>query len=155
VGLLDSLLSQMTGGQGGGQQGSALGSLASLVASNPQILSAAASLLSSKDTSVGGNAGLAGLVQAFQGKGLGDIMASWVGGGPNQAISPGQLTDALGPQTLNEFATKAGIGTDQAGSVLAGLLPVLVNQVTPQGQVPETNSLESALGGLLSSLTGR
>ena len=155
MGLLDSLLSQMTGGQGGGQQGSALGSLASLVASNPQILSAAASLLSSKDTSVGGNAGLAGLVQAFQGKGLGDIMSSWVGGGPNQPVSPGQLSEALGPQTLNQFAAKAGIGADQAGSVLAGLLPVLVNHVTPQGQVPESNSLESTLGGLLSSLTGQ
>lgn len=154
MGLLDSLLSQMTADQGG-SQASGLGSLASMVASNPQILAAAASLLSAKDTSVGGNAGLAGLVQAFQGKGLGDVVSSWVGGGPNQAISPGQLSDALGPQTLNQFATKAGIGADQAGSVLAGLLPMLVNQVTPTGQVPDSNSLESTLGGLLSSLTGR
>ena len=38
----------------------------STLASNPKLLSAAMSLLSAKSTSMGGGAGLGGLVQAFQ-----------------------------------------------------------------------------------------
>ena len=142
MGLLDDLF-QNTGG---------LGAIASTVASNPQLLQAAVSLLSAKDTSVGGSGGLAGLIQAFQGQGLGDIMSSWVGGGPNKAISPSQITDALGPDTLSQFAAKAGISAGDAGSVLAGLLPSLVNHITPEGRAPEGDALEGMLGSLLSGL---
>lgn len=142
MGLLDDILKQSGG----------LGSLASAVASNPQILSAAVSLLSSRDTTVGGSTGLGGLIGAFQKKGLGDVMASWVGGGPNQAISATQIADVLGNETLGQFASKAGIGAGDAGSMLAGLLPALVNHVTPQGKAPEGDALEDVLGSLLSGL---
>jgi uncharacterized protein YidB (DUF937 family) len=40
----------------------------------------------------------------------------------------------------------------EAGGLLASLLPAMVDRLTPQGQVPESNDLESALGGLLSGL---
>ncbi len=142
MGLMDDLLKE-TGG---------LGTIASVVASNPQILQAAMSLLSAKDTSVGGSGGLAGLIGAFQGGGLGDTMASWVGGGPNKAISASQIGDVLGQDTLSQFAAKAGIGAADAGSVLSGLLPTLVNHITPQGQAPEGDALEGMLGSLMSSL---
>lgn len=142
MGLLDDILKQSGG----------LGNFASVVTSNPQILSAAASLLSSRDTSVGGSGGLGGLIESFQKKGLGDVMASWVGGGPNQAISATQIADVLGNDTIGQFASKAGIGVGDAGSMLAGLLPTLVNQITPQGQAPAGDALESALGSLLSGL---
>ena len=142
MGMLDDLLKDSGG----------LGAIASTVASNPQLLQAAMSLLSAKDTSVGGAGGLGGLIQAFQNKGLGDVMSSWVGGGPNQAVSASQLADVLGPDTLNQFAAKAGIGAGDAGSMLASLLPSLVNQITPQGKAPEGDALEGALGSLLSGL---
>lgn len=142
MGVLDDLF-QNTGG---------LGALASTMASNPQLLQAAVSLLSAKDTSVGGASGLAGLIQTFQGKGLGDIMSSWVGGGPNKAISSAQITDALGHETLGQFAAKAGISAGDAGSTLAALLPSLVNHITPQGKAPEGDALEGMLGSLLSGL---
>jgi uncharacterized protein YidB (DUF937 family) len=129
-----------------------LGSIAGMVAKNPQILAAAVALLSAKDTSVGGSAGLGGLVNMFQGKGLDDVFSSWVSTGANKSISPSQLESVLGKDTLGQFAKKAGIGSSDAGSVLASLLPELVNQVTPKGKVPEASSLESALGGILSSL---
>jgi len=135
-------------------KGGAIGGLTQLLASNPQVLAAAASLLSSKDASVGGSGGLAGLVQAFQGSGLGDEVSSWIGAGPNQAVSGDQVAQALGPETLSQFATKAGINSADAGSVLAGLLPNVINQITPQGQVPEGDGLEGALGSLLSSFRG-
>jgi uncharacterized protein YidB (DUF937 family) len=142
MGLMDDFL------KGGG----GVGSIAQLAAQNPQIVAAAVSLLSTKDRSVGGTSGLAGMISAFQGGGLGDIMSSWISTGANQSISPSQLGSVLGNDTLSQFAQKAGIGQGEASSVLASLLPSLVNQLTPKGNVPETNSLEDTLGGLLSSL---
>jgi uncharacterized protein YidB (DUF937 family) len=141
LGLLDEILGSKN-----------LGGIASMVAKNPQILAAVVALLSTKDSSVGGSGGLGGLVSAFQGKGLDDVLSSWVSTGANKSISPSQLESILGRDTLNQFAQKGGIGSGAASSVLASVLPELINQVTPNGDIPETNSLESALGGLLSSL---
>jgi uncharacterized protein YidB (DUF937 family) len=129
-----------------------LGSIAGMIAKNPQILQAAIALLSTKDSSVGGSGGLGSLASAFQGKGLEDVFSSWVSTGANKSISASQLENVLGKDVLGQFAKKAGIGSGEAGSVLASLLPELVNQVTPKGKVPETSSLEGALGSILSSL---
>jgi uncharacterized protein YidB (DUF937 family) len=141
MGILDELVKSQN-----------LGSIAGMVAKNPQIVAAAVSLLSTRDASVGGSGGLAGLASAFQGKGLEDVLSSWVSSGANKSISANQLENVLGKDTLGQFATRAGIGSGEASSVLASLLPELVNQVTPQGRVPEASSLESTLGGLLSSI---
>ena len=138
MGMLDDLL------------GKQLGGLAESAMRNPQVISAIVSLLSSKDASVGGTGGLAGLVQAFQGKGMGDMMSSWISTGPNPPATPDQIASVLGPDTLSQFAAKAGIPHGEAGGLLAGLLPTVIDQLTPQGRVPESNDLESALGGLLS-----
>jgi uncharacterized protein YidB (DUF937 family) len=140
MGILDDLL--------GGQ----LGGLAETAMKNPQVISAIVSLLSSKDASVGGTAGLSGLIQAFQGKGMGDMMSSWISTGPNPPATASQIQDVLGQTTLSQFAAKAGVSQGEAGGLLASLLPGVIDHLTPQGQVPETNDLESALGGLLSGL---
>jgi uncharacterized protein YidB (DUF937 family) len=139
MGILDGLL------------GSA-GDIASLVKKNPQLIQAAASLLSSKPGTIGGSGGLAGLVKAFQSNGLGDIAQSWVSTGPNQPVSAKQVTDVLGNKTIEEFARQANVETDAAGSALASLLPALVNQFTPKGELPQSASLETALGTLAKSL---
>ena len=141
MGLLDSLL----GGQMGG--------LAEMAMKNPQVISAVVSLLSSKDASVGGTSGLGGLIQAFEGRGMGDMISSWISTGPNPPISSSQITDVLGRDTLTQFAAKAGVPHGEAGGLLAALLPAVVDHLTPQGKVPESSALESTLGGLLSSFS--
>jgi uncharacterized protein YidB (DUF937 family) len=140
MGILDDLLGKDAGG------------LAAMAMKNPQIIAAIASLLSSKDASVGGTGGLAGLVQAFQGKGMGGMMSSWISTGPNPPATADQMASVLGPDTLSQFAAKAGVPHGDAGGLLASLLPAVIDQLTPQGRVPESNDLESALGGLLSGL---
>lgn len=147
MGLLDGLLKQSMGGQGGGG-----GGLMELVSGNPQILGALAGLLSTRDTSVGGSGGLAGLVGAFQKKGLGDMISSWISTGPNPAISADQVTDVLGGDTVGQFAQKAGVPVAEASSVLADLLPAVIDQLTPDGKMPETGSLDNTLSSLLSGL---
>ena len=149
MGLLDGLIKQALGGQSGS---GGLGSLLETATSNPQVMGALAGLLSTRDTSVGGSGGLAGIVNAFQKKGLGDMVSSWISTGPNPPVTAGQLTDVLGTDVLGQFAAKAGVSHGEAGGLLASLLPTVIDQLTPQGNVPEADSLESTLGGLLSSL---
>ena len=153
MGLLDEILKQ-TAADGGGKA-AGLGAIAELVMKNPQIISAAIAMLNPKDSSVGGGGGLGDVIGAFHKGGLGDIMSSWVGGGPNKPVDPGALANVLGPDVLGQFAQKAGIGHADASSVLASVLPELINQMTPQGQVPQGNALDGVLGSLLGQLGGR
>ena len=148
MGILDGLLKHLGGGQGIGD----LGGLMDVVKKNPQIVGAVAALLSTRDTSVGGAGGLGGLIKSFQGKGMGDMMSSWISTGPNPPATADQMASVLGPDTLSQFAAKAGVPHGEAGGLLASLLPAVIDQLTPQGRVPESNDLESALGGLLSGL---
>lgn len=124
------------------------GDIARFASDNPQIAKAAASLLSPNDGSVGGNGGLAGILSAFQSSGMDDLVSSWLGNGPNQAVSPEQVQSALGGDTLSQFAQKAGIDAGEAGAVLAGLLPQLVDKLSPDGQAPQASGLDGLLGGL-------
>ena len=56
--------------------------------------------------------GLAGLVQAFQANGLGDVMSSWIGTGPNQPISASQIQGILGSDAVKQLAARMGISPD-------------------------------------------
>ena len=149
MGLLDGMLKQV---MGGGQGGGALGGLMGMVAQNPQVLAAVAGLLSSRDATIGGSGGLGGLIGAFQKKGMGDMISSWISTGPNPPITATQLTDVLGGDTVGQFARKAGVPEAEAGSILAGLLPNVIDKLTPEGKLPDTDSLEGTLSSLLSKL---
>ena len=146
MGFLDGILKQAMGGQA---NAGSLAGLATMVSKNPQILTALAGLLSTRDVSVGGSGGLGGLIGAFQSKGLGDMVSSWISTGPNPPVSAAQVTDALGQETIGQFARKAGVPASEAGSILAALLPAAIDHLTPDGKVPEANSLEGSLTALL------
>jgi len=88
--------------------------------------------------------GLAGLVQNFEQKGLGNVVQSWVSNGQNLPISADQISHVLGSDAVKNLAAKAGISPDQAGSQLASLLPGLIDKLTPNGHTGDA-------GGLLSS----
>lgn len=96
----------------------------------------------------GQGGGLSGLVEAFQNKGFGDIVSSWVGTGQNMPVSAQQLQSVLGNEYVQQIAAKAGISPDSAGSALAGLLPLIVDKLTPNGQLPADG------GGLLDVVKG-
>ncbi|MEE4175194.1 MAG: YidB family protein [Xanthomonadales bacterium] len=126
------------------------GGVAGLLKDNPQVAEAARQFLGS-DSAVGPSEGLPEILSQLQSSGLGDAVASWLGGGENHAVSGHQLESALGQDSLNQFASQAGIDLGQAGAVLASLLPVIVDQLSNQGggAVPESNGLDQLLGGLL------
>ena len=97
--------------------------------------------------------GLSGLVQQFHDKGLGGLVSSWVSTGQNLPISADQIQHVLGSDQVKELAAKAGISPDAAGSHLAQLLPMLIDKLTPNGQVPvQTSSLLEEGMGMLKNL---
>jgi uncharacterized protein YidB (DUF937 family) len=91
---------------------------------------------------------LASLTNAFQSAGLGNILQSWIGTGQNLPISADQIRKVLGSGTIADLAKKAGIGESETTSALAGLLPQVIDKVTPGGNVPAQNDLGGALAAL-------
>ena|ERR1700690_34220 len=79
--------------------------------------------------------GISGIVSQFEQQGLGDTVRSWVGVGDNKPISPDQVHQALGADTVKELAEKMGIAPDQLAAKLAEVLPKAVDHLTPGGTV--------------------
>ena len=119
MGFLDEMASKAVSGLGGG--------------SNP----VASTILEMINNQPGG---LSGLVQRFHEKGLGELVNSWISTGQNLPASSEQIQHVLGNEQVQQFAAKAGISPDLASSKLAELLPMIVDKLTPNGQIPQQGS---------------
>lgn len=94
--------------------------------------------------------GLPGLISAFEQNGLGGAVSSWVSTGANQPVSGEQVQSALGSDQIQEVAAKLGVPPAIASSIVAEVLPGIVSHLTPNGQVPSSESNLMQLGeGLL------
>jgi len=125
MGLLDEVLAMA----GGTQHASALNAILSLI-NSPQV------------------GGLAGLQSMFQQGGLGHIMSSWIGNGPNLPVSANQLQNVLHGGSLQQAAQQAGMDSSQFTNTMSTLLPHLVDKVSPNGQLPDASALQQMLKGL-------
>ena len=102
----------------------------------------------------GGFGGLSGLLQRFQGAGMGDAVASWIGTGSNLPVSADQIRAALGSGPLKTLAEHAGLSEDDAASHLSSLLPQMVDKLTPNGTVPAEGVHQDGLAGAMQMLGG-
>ena len=87
------------------------------------------------------NGGLEGIIQSFQQGGLGEIVNSWVSTGQNLPISAEQIQSILGGVSLSGLAAQRGVSPEQASDSLADMLPQLIDQMTPDGKVPQGGDL--------------
>jgi uncharacterized protein YidB (DUF937 family) len=85
---------------------------------------------------VSSSGGLHGLTSKLAGSGLGQQVQSWVGHGDNQPVSGSQVQQAMDPGQLNAMAKQAGMTPEETSDHLAKALPDMVDQATPQGQMP-------------------
>jgi uncharacterized protein YidB (DUF937 family) len=92
--------------------------------------------------------GISGLVSAFQKNGLGDTVASWISNNTNLPISAEQIQSVLGQGPLQDLASKMGLSTDSVASTLSEQLPGLVDQLTPNGELPSGDLMSQGLGML-------
>lgn len=81
--------------------------------------------------------GLQGVVSEFERNGLGPTVQSWVGRGPNQAISSDGINRVLGNDLLQQLAAKTGLSVQDLTQKLAQVLPDAVDKLTPDGVVPK------------------
>lgn len=125
---LSQILSSLTGGSGGG------GNI---------LLQLALSMLQQ-------NGGLEGVLGKFRQGGMAAQADSWVSTGQNMPVSPNQLEQIFGSGALGDIASKLGMSQQDTGSALSKVLPELINQLTPQGQV--TGESDSSIGDALNSL---
>ena len=142
MGLLDSILGSVLGG--GAAQGQGSGQAA--------LINAVIQMVANKGAGGGGaGGGLGALVGALTQGGLGNVASSWVGTGQNLPVSAEQLQSALGSGgggLLAQLAQQAGLSHGDTASGLSQILPGLVDKLTPDGQIPQQDSLEKMLGSL-------
>ena len=89
--------------------------------------------------------GLQGLIWKLSRAGLGQQVQSWVSTGENQPVTGPQVRRAMDPRQLNAIADQAGMTPEETSDQLAKVLPAVVNQATPQGQLPDNDPFASGL----------
>ena len=89
--------------------------------------------------------GLGDLLKQLQQGGHGETANSWVGGGANKAISPGDLANALGADQIDSLASQSGMSRDDLLSGLSQYLPQVVDHLTPDGRLPTEDEVSGRL----------
>ena len=89
--------------------------------------------------------GLGDLLKQLQQGGQGDTANSWVGKGPNKAISPGDLASALGVDQIDQLSSQSGLSRDDLLKGLSQLLPQAVDHLTPDGRLPTDGEVSDRL----------
>jgi uncharacterized protein YidB (DUF937 family) len=105
---------------------------------------------------VNSKGGVDGLLNSLREGGLGGIVDSWISTGSNQPADPQQLGAALGPETTQHLAATTGLSIDALLPMLASFLPMIIDHLTPGGQLPQGGGVGSLndLGGLLGGILG-
>jgi uncharacterized protein YidB (DUF937 family) len=98
--------------------------------------------------------GFAGFLERFRKAGFGDAVDTWVGIEPKTVLSGEQAETALGTETVTEMARQAGLDKETTRAALGRMIPVVVDQLTPDGFVPTEDDLLSRIGGFLSGVGG-
>ncbi len=133
MGLLDNIAGQALGGATSGTQSNLVGEILGMLGGQQ-------------------SGGLAGLVQQFAGKGLGNIINSWVSTGQNLPITPQQVEHGLGGDVISQLAAKLGVAPGEITQQLSSILPNVVDKLTPDGKIPEQSDLASKGMSILEGL---
>jgi uncharacterized protein YidB (DUF937 family) len=83
-----------------------------------------------------GGQGIQGVVTQMTNAGLGHQVQSWIGMGDNLPVSGQQLQQAMDPAALQQMAQSTGLPPAQIADHVAQVLPHIVDQATPDGQMP-------------------
>jgi uncharacterized protein YidB (DUF937 family) len=92
--------------------------------------------------------GLQDLIRGFQNRGMGDVVSSWIGTGDNMPITPDQVQQGLGRDRAQQMAQRSGMSLEALLPMLATALPMVIDMLTPKGQVPDGSSLQQSLQSL-------
>ena len=91
--------------------------------------------------------GFAGFINRFRTAGLGDLADSWVSSGANTPVSNEQLESALGEDTLRGLSEKVGANYADTVGASGYIIPHVVDDLTPDGEMPNDADLQARIGG--------
>ena len=94
------------------------------------------------------NGGLQKILGRLQQSGKGDKGQSWISAGPNEPVGAAEIKDALDGQELARIAQQLGVSEDEAAEAVAQVLPDVVDQATPAGELPDDAELDRTFGKL-------
>jgi len=77
--------------------------------------------------------GVQGIVAQLEQQGLGSTVRSWVGTGANQAITPDQIHQAFGSDTVKQIAARLNMTPEDLAARLSQVLPQAIDKLTPGG----------------------
>ena len=95
-----------------------------------------------------GGKGLQGIVSTMQSNGKGQQVKSWIGNGRNMPVSGTDIKNMVDPQVVGRMARQQGMSPDELCDHIAEALPHLVDQATPNGQVPKQGGTDALIGTL-------
>ena len=70
---------------------------------------------------------------------------SWVSNGPNKAVAPGDLANALGADQIDHLSAQSGLSRDELLQGLSQYLPDAINHLTPDGRLPNEDELSGRI----------
>ncbi len=96
------------------------------------------------------NGGLEKILGSLRAKGLSSQADSWIGTGPNEAVTGADVKQAFGKEEIDAIAASLGVSEDEAADAVAEALPEVVDKASPEGQLPATPDLDE----LFAKITG-
>ena len=82
------------------------------------------------------NGGMGAVLKRFQQQGMNRQAQSWMGTGDNETIDEKAVEQIVGRDELAQMAQRLGVPEEEVAQAFAEIMPEMVNQLTPQGQLP-------------------
>ena len=130
MGILDSILNEVTNASSKGSSNDSISNIAKVLMSSNN---------SSNERS---GTALDLIMQGMKNQGLQDKLSSWIGTGSNESISENEITNVLGEEMIGRLSEETNLDNEELVKQLTAILPVVVDKLTPEGQLEE--------GGILS-----
>jgi uncharacterized protein YidB (DUF937 family) len=82
------------------------------------------------------NGGIGAVLERFRGQGMARHTQSWVSTGENQPLDEQSVQQVVGQDELAQMAQRLGVPQQEVAQAFAEIMPEMVNQLSPQGEVP-------------------
>jgi uncharacterized protein YidB (DUF937 family) len=82
------------------------------------------------------NGGVGSVLERFRQKGLGKQADSWVSTGSNHELMADEASEVVGGEELSRLSRQLGVPEHEVAGGFAEIVPELVDQLSPGGEVP-------------------
>ena len=93
--------------------------------------------------------GLGEILDKLRNAGAGGAVDSWVGRGKNEPLDPSHMEAAIDEETLQSLSKQTGMSREELLRRLATDLPETVDELSPEGELPESPPAWSERSSLL------